>query len=39
MAQVKPIVIAAGGRMTEKDSGVGGLVENKVLIGDKYGQV
>lgn len=25
--------------MTEKDSGVGGLVENKVLIGDKYGQV
>ena len=25
--------------MTEKDSGIGGLVENKVLIGDKYGQV
>jgi hypothetical protein len=37
LAQIRPIVLGAGGKMTEKDSGIGGLVENKVLLGDKHG--
>ena len=38
IAQVKPIIIGVGGKMTDKDTGAG-IVENKILLGDKYGQV
>lgn len=36
MTQVKPIVVAAGGKL---DKEAGQTVANKVLLGDKFGQV